>query len=269
MAWESYARFQKISADADADAASSDDDVADNPHTEEGMMRAFVCLHDLRLKTDAKLKECGLADASVDAGLDHDVNLQQAGVALNEYDTICHRVLAMDGANDETQLHSVGHAIEVSHCRSSAARIAYFCQSYSLAMQRSSQAVRACSAALDSTHKQPLAISLLQKTLVDALILRSMTSLQQGSFNKARQDALLAHAKSKYVPGKAEETLRLAVRCEMALKAGGPGANGEGCPLTPEAACALQLGSASTGEPSTTNAILSVRMPETGLNDMD
>mmetsp|Transcript_1412 Transcript_1412/g.3262 ORF Transcript_1412/g.3262 Transcript_1412/m.3262 type:complete len:267 (+) Transcript_1412:68-868(+) len=266
MTWESYARFQNLSVDADT--ASSDDDVADNPHTEEGMMKAFVCLHELRLKTDAQLNECGLADTSPDAGLD-DVNRVQACVALNEYDNISNRILAMDGAKDERQLHSVGHAIEVSHCRSSAARIAYFCQSYGLAMQRSSQAVRACSVAFDSIHKQPLAISLLQETLVDALVLRSMTSLQQGSYNKARQDALLAHAKSKYVPGKAEETLRLAVRCEMALKAGGPGANGEGCPLTPEAVCALQLDNVSTGEQSTASAMLSVRMPDAGLNDLD
>ncbi|CAE7704362.1 unnamed protein product [Symbiodinium sp. CCMP2592] len=264
MTWGSYARFQHLSVDADT--TSSDDDVADNPQTEEGMMKAFVCLHDLRLKTDAKLNECGLENTS--PGLD-DVNRAQACVALNEYDNISNRILAMDGAKDEQQLHAVGHAIEVSHCRSSAARIAYFCQSYSLAMQRSSQALRACSVAFDSIHKQPLAISLLQETMVDALVLRSMTSLQLGSYTKARQDALLAHAKSKYVPGKADETLRLAVRCEMALKAGGPGANGEGCPLTPEAVCALQLDNVSTGEQSTASAMLSVPMPDAGLNDLD
>ncbi|CAE6971007.1 unnamed protein product [Symbiodinium natans] len=244
MNWESYAKFRQWSTtDADAET-SSDDDVAGNPHTEEGLMRAFVFLHERRSKADLALKELGLADAfsGAEPPSDNIESFQLREGLVHEYDDICSRILLMDGARDEKQIRLMGHAVEVSHCRYAAGKIAYSCRLYGLAMERSSQAVWVCEAALEhNSSQQQFAIQLLRQTFVDVLVLRSMTALRRGSYRTAREDALLAHSQSKSAHGRAEETLNLALRCEMALHAGGPGDDGEGRPLTPEAACALKL----------------------------
>ena len=228
---------------------SSEDDAADNPHTEEGMMKAFVTLHERRLHADATLKESGFSGDSASVMRIDDELLD--GLVCT-YDNICDHVLIVDGATNEDKVFFVGHAIEICHCRLASARIANFRAWNGLARQRSSEAVSACNAVLrkDSCSQQPFAVQLLRGMLVDALIFRARASLREGCFAAAREDAMLARSNSRcWHLDRDEETLELVVRCEMALHAGGPGDDGGGCIMTPEAACALEICYADAGRP--------------------
>ena len=245
MSWASYGKFREILLEHEE---SSDEDMTDGPRTEEAMMKAFVTLHEQRLQVDGKLKGCEFAHVLCTLKPCSRIEIQSEDLPTNvitQYDTICTQLMVVDRTRDEKDITFVGHALEVSRCRLVASRLAYLLKSYGLARQRSSQAIWACEAVLNKSISplQHSALQLLRETLVDSLVVRSMASLQQGNFLAAQEDAMLARSKSRCwrLHAHEEETLALAIRCEMALHAGGPGNDGHGCRMAPEAACAIQL----------------------------
>mmetsp|Transcript_3669 Transcript_3669/g.6564 ORF Transcript_3669/g.6564 Transcript_3669/m.6564 type:complete len:271 (-) Transcript_3669:156-968(-) len=236
MMWDSYIKFRHL------EDSDSEEDVGDGPCTEEGMMKAFVTLHARRVDLDANLVSYQLDEKMF--GPKHvlsDREFASLDALMHQYDDICKHVLAVDGVSGEGLIRSIGHRLEVTHCRLASGRIAYNIARYDLAATRASQAIVACEVDDDAGIQQHGAVEDLRRRLIDSLFLRSASFLRQGNYKAARTDARLLHSQTKSY--KHEEAMHLMIRCEMALRAGGPGSDGRGCSMDPEEVCTFELGS--------------------------
>ncbi|CAK9003512.1 unnamed protein product [Durusdinium trenchii] len=238
-----YSKFDNIDTDTETDADSPNSGA---PRTEEGLFQAFLILHQRREQLDKKI--LGQLPA-LSAALQFRPRPQLRLIleaAVDEYDDICQRVLALDGVRQESALRSVGHRHEISVCRLTAARAL---QAMGCSEEAEGQSTQAIIAASVPSKNAPAfdglssAISMLYQTRVDALLVRSMTRLSRGDFNAAHRDALDAHSDSRslYLPQMETTALEMAMRCEMALHAGGPGEDGKGTQLSPEDACNIDF----------------------------
>ncbi|CAJ1351507.1 unnamed protein product [Effrenium voratum] len=236
-----YAKFDHIESGSSSDDSDS---ATQGPHTEEGLMQAFITLHERRLDLDKDVAmhvDLDLATATCVAPS----LVDKVSSAAEAYDDLCLRLLGLDGVSCESALRSFGHRLEVSWCRLAAARLWRACGFLDLAEQRSTEGLACGSdptegarAAWGCTSTAPTSLPSLLGALKtrrrDLLMLRASLRLQRGAFDSARADALEAHAAGETT------ALEMALRCEVAMHGSGPG-DGRGLPLTPEEACSLDL----------------------------
>lgn len=238
----SYSKFDHIGSDSSG--SDSESVSPKGPQTEEGLLTAFIVLHERRQKLDETVLG-KIGQASCPRAELQDWPLLADSVL--QYDDICARILSLDGVADESSLRCIGHRLEVSICRLGAARaLQATCRSES-ARERSTQAVIASMLGQGerSASLAGMALSMLQRTCVDALLLRSTAHLSCGNFHLAHKDALDAHHLCSQYSGidgfkeRQAEALEMALRCEVVLHGGGPGEDGRGIPMSPEDASAF------------------------------
>eukprot|EP00438_Fugacium_kawagutii_P035678 Skav210694 [mRNA] locus=scaffold1240:31156:31986:+ [translate_table: standard] len=235
---ESYTRFEQISSET----SGSDSESSSGPRTEEGLLRAFIFLHERRKQLDGML----LGKMGKMSSLVAEPQFWPLlSASVLEYDDICARVLSLDGVENESSLRSLGHRVEVSFCRLAAARALQAIGSWQSALEHCTQAIMATKSetefqdALFTLNGMAMdSIRTLQQNRIDALLLRCASELSQGDFGSAHKDALEAHGLcSKGFGGGKEqqkEALEMALRCEVALHGGAPGEDGRGLPMSQE-----------------------------------
>ena len=240
---KSYSRYDDICAEA---SSSESDCSPKGPRTEEGRLKAFTILHERREALDSTV--LGKLGRVLPPTAESHFWPSLSTCAL-EYDDICVRFFSLDGGEHESSLRSVGHRMEVSSCRLGAARALQAIGCSERARERSTQAIAATN--IEKSEPSPihdaLAVNTLLKTRIDALLLRATSQLSCGNFHCAHKDALDAHALCLNrscvadFAKRREESLNMALRCEVALHGGGPGEDGKGIPMSPEDGYAFEL----------------------------
>lgn len=234
-----YARFSAI-VDADSDSEADEAGCSLNSrYDEEGLLRAFVSIHERRLEID-KMLGASPERESVAAG----------------YDDVCSRLLVLDGVNRGADVRSVGHRVEFVIAALRAAK-AYLAQgNLEAAESRASDAVEAVSTGSMPSNTQAEHLrhgaQWLQDQLREALMCRAEVRLLLGKYEAARSDALDAYPIArKFDDAEAAKAAeQLALRCEVGLHGGGPEADAK--PLRPEDVESMLLASVGGGRAAST-----------------
>lgn len=254
-----YSRFDHL----DASSSSSSDDEDTNGNSEEanvrsgqGLLRAFTTIHERRIEVDQLLAAALPKETSSAAVAPREPLLAVAAA----YDDIGRRLLALDGVQSEAKMRSLGHRAEAVKARLGAARAF-------LAMEGDSEAARQAEArttsAIEAMRLPPELQTkgakaagipdgkdeLLHVDAANVHLCRARARARLCEYSLARGDALEAYSLAKHRCNEAltQECEQLAIRCEMAMHAGGPGPTGDGEPLDPGELDELELGSLPLG----------------------
>jgi len=252
-----YSRFERV--EVSSSSGSDEDGVGtavssllpeSRVSSEQGLFRAFVAIHERRLEVDRWASMLGgrgvdrnLATADRD-GEDAGAPTHDAGdiaSIVDAYDDICERLLALDGVRCEARLRASGHRFEVVKALLGGTRASMLARDWDAAEMRASRAVDA----MRIPHAEGADTQQVHVDAAEVYLCRSKALLQRGSYEAARQDALMANSLARQCgdDARTETSGELALRCEMALHAGGPGLSGEGRRLSPDDVDTLQIGS--------------------------
>mmetsp|Transcript_68471 Transcript_68471/g.221257 ORF Transcript_68471/g.221257 Transcript_68471/m.221257 type:complete len:317 (+) Transcript_68471:67-1017(+) len=237
-----YTRFESLEGSSSGsedgrDAPETQDTLVGGARSEEGLLRAFVAIHEHRLEVD-RLQEAGRSSEEV------------AGA----YDDICSRLLVLDGVRQDSEVRSMGHRVEMARARLSAARAHLAAGDAGAAEARAGLAIgairtwadgaRGAAAGAPAEAEAGRRLLCAAPSAIDAHLCRAQARFLRRDYEAAREDALVAYstAQACSITKQVRASSTLALRCEAALHAGGPGLDGQGLPLPPDEVDSIELG---------------------------
>ncbi|CAE8714936.1 unnamed protein product, partial [Polarella glacialis] len=171
--------------------------------------------------------------------------LERLASIAESYEDVCERILALEGVRKETSLQSSGHRIEMLQALLGAAKALFLTGDVSGAEDCCS---RALAVGVLSSKSLAAAVQAGGRTVsastLEVWLLRSKMQLRRGDSVAARAGALEARALARAMSDEVqlEASTNLALRCEAALRGGGPGPDGRGLPMSPDEAFFVEAG---------------------------